>query len=192
MTIYLLLSIIVLLGISNSYTALKLIRTERTRRLLSERVENLSSDIVEYHSRVPYLEQQLSLSKKLLAANEEYRIKKLLPADNNVDKLLESMKQMEVTNIENFSYSKEYDSRFIGTKPLVVLELVGVIKLIDLAQVSEGKEWSVDLLYNGSPFPRLTEDQKERLRDIFMEKMAEAAMRDSETKNKQIDTKICE
>lgn len=122
------------------------------------------------------------LKKKIraLPVPEEDKILRIIKAESKkskVDLLIDQIsKEMKVTRIRCVSHSEEYDDHFKETKPLVILELNHNVELIELARLRDGSsKWSIDLLYKGSIFPRLTDEQRGRLEHIFMEKMAEAA-----------------
>jgi len=163
------------LGSGNICTFLKLRQTRRECLRLTERVESLSCTTIEYSEEIDKLKEFVR-SRNLL---EAAKVEEVIPRKSDVDELIDSIEQMEVTGIRHGSHSEEYDKNFIGTKPLVTLEFSkGTIKLIDLAQIGDSRGWLVDLLYKGAPFPRLTVEHRKRLNEIFMNKMAQAAMRD--------------
>lgn len=119
-----------------------------------------------------------SLAEALL----EYENVKLLSSgetahNSRVDELIEKICTMEVTAVTSEKHSKKKDKKFVGLKPLITLEFNnGLIKLRDLADTESG--WLTEMMYNGELFPRLTDNHRKRLRVIFMEKMAEAAILD--------------
>lgn len=102
-----------------------------------------------------------------------------VPPKSKVDELLDKIEnEMEVTGCSSRMYSdKDFNKKFEGLSPLVTLELNnGVIKMTDCAL---HPNWKIDLIYNDSIFTNLTIEQHERLKGIFLNKMAEAAIRDA-------------
>jgi hypothetical protein len=111
---------------------------------------------------------------------------------SNVDKLIDKIEnEMKITDITNSSYSKEYDKYFRKCKPLVVMKLDNCVEIIDLVQISENinENWTLDILYHGAPITRLTKEHQERLKKVFTEKMAEAAMNGPLPKKKMLPEK---
>lgn len=102
-----------------------------------------------------------------------------VPPKSKVDELLDKIEnEMEVTGCSSKMYSdEEFNKKFEGLSPLVTLELNnGIIKMTDCAL---HPNWKIDLVYNNVLFTNLTLEQNNRLKVIFTNKMAEAAIRDS-------------
>lgn len=178
----------------------ELYRTHGNKRLLSDRVQMLSNENVKLSNLVLEYQNEnlLCLEEHKEASNEiersridammEMSAKEIpsnicyIPARSKVDELIDKIEnEMEVTSCYSKRHSnEEFNNKFEGENPIVTIELNGgVVKLIDCASSSN---WSVDMLYNNVLFTNLSADQCTRLKGIFSEKMAQAAIRDTKTK----------
>lgn len=194
------MSLIVGVSLLCVYLGAELYRSYGNKRLLSERVRYLSDEtsklsnlVLEYQN-----ENLLCLEEHKEASNEiersridammEMSAKEIpsnicyIPARSKVDELIDKIEnEMEVTSCYSKRHSnEEFNNKFEGENPIVIIELNGgVVKLIDCASCN----WNVDMLYNNVLFTNLSADQCTRLKGIFSEKMAQAAIRDTKTKS---------
>jgi len=159
---------------------MELKREQKKCRKVDSQLTSVANKYLESEKELKELQKFVSEANLLEQAEQ----RRLMEPKSSVSKLIESIKDMEVTGVTAESHSEKYDKNFIGFKPLVTLELNrGVVKLIDLAQSgANSHSWLIDLVYNGAPLTRLTEQHREELGAIFMEKMAEAAIRDTSNK----------
>lgn len=179
------------------YLGAELYRSYGNKLLLSERVKYLANEtsklsdlVLEYQNEnLLCLEEHKEVSNKIernridrmmeLSAKEIPTSVCYVPHKSKVDELIDKIEdEMEVTGCSSKLHSDEkFNNRFEGEKPIVTIELNGgVVKLIDCAS---SNNWTVDMLYNNVLFTSLTNEQTDRLRKIFVKKMAEAAIRDT-------------
>ena len=162
-------------------------KLEGEKRLLSERCEKLADHVL-------WMERDKTLGGEMTMALipsrcPEFRTTDLvLPGGHvlpgkmaqasehdQIDVLLDVLEIAEVTGVKSEKHSsKEVNKVCEGQKPLVTLEF-GDVSVREL--VWGGRPWTPDLCWKGHLLPELSGEQVQRLRQIFRNRMAEAALK---------------